>query len=209
MEKLFFILLLFISFHSVSQNQPPVSAELLLGEKRTSMLVTMNRKISGDFKYMNITSTTANYDLDKGRAELVMINSAIYQFHKIFGVSAGLQYHFLKGLVPSVAFHTSYADPVWMFMFIPFLNFRPETNSENVMIVEYKPQLNDSFKLYTHIMGLYNHNVTLKSHDRSFYQLRLGVTYRNFTFGAGANLDYYGAKKINENTYGAFLKIDV
>ena len=40
-------------------------------------------------------------------------------------------------------------------------------------------------------------------------QLRLGLTFRNFTFGAGSNIDYYGPQRVNKNTYGGFLKIDV
>lgn len=203
------LLMLVASLSVFAQNQPPVSAEILLGGERNSLLLTMNRQIAGKFRYMNITSTTAYCDLDKGKAELVMVNSAIYQFHRNFGASAGLQYHFLKGLVPSVALHATYADPVWMFMFVPFLNLQPGRNSENVLVAEYKPQLNDKLKLYTHVMGLYNHSITLNAHDRSFYQLRLGLTFRNLTFGAGSNIDYYGPQRVNKNTYGGFLKIDV
>lgn len=209
MRKLLFFMMLLASMQLFAQNQPPVSAEIILGAERTSFQISMNKPIAGDFRYMNITTGIGYYDLNKGRTELTMINSIIYQFHPNVGISGGLDYHYVSGIVPSAAAHFSYADPVWRFQIIPFLNLRPDVNSENVFVAEYKPQINDKFRLYTHIMGLYNHNLTLNQHDRSFYKFRLGLIYRNFTFGAGSNLDYYGPARRNINIFGGFLKIDV
>ncbi len=75
-------------------------------------------------------------------------------------------------------------------------------------MIEFKPLLTQSMRLYTQIQGLYNHNFTNKNHERSFYNFRLGLKINKITFGAGARLDYYGAKKLNKENYGAFFKYD-
>ena len=211
MKRTMMMLMFLASLQLFAQNKPvpPVAVELLLGHERSTFQVAMSKPLAGQFKYMNITSATGYYDLDKGKTELVMINSVIYQFHGNVGVSAGLDYHFLKGIVPSVGVHFTHGNPVWRVMFVPFINLQPDFNSENVLVLEYKPRLNDTFNLYTSVMGLYNQNMSLGEHDRSFYQIRLGLTHKNFTFGAGSNIDYYGPQRYNENTYGAFLMVNI
>ncbi len=189
--------------------QPPVSVELMFGDKKSTVLMGMNKQIVGPLRYNSITSVASTYDLKKGKPELIMINSFLYQLHPNLGAGAGLQYHFLKGLVPSVSLNASYVNPVWMITVMPFLNLQPERNSENVAIVEFKPQLTDKLRLYTYALALYNHNITLNEHDRSFYYFRLGLTLKQFTIGGAVNMDYYGPIRFQQNNYGAFVKINI
>ncbi len=207
------ILFLFLSLMSIAifsqTSQPPVSFELMIGNKKSAVLMGMNKQIVGPIRYNGIVSASSYYNLKDGKADLVMINSFLYQFHQNFGAGASLQYHFLKGLVPGISLNGSYADPVWLISIMPFLNLRPDVNSENVMIVEFKPQLTDKLKLYTHALALYNHNISLNEHDRSFYYFRLGLTKGIFTLGAAANIDFYGPNVYNENNFGGFIKIDI
>lgn len=202
---------LFTSVAAFSQQrpQPPVSLELMFGNKKSAGLMSMNKQIAGPFRYLNITSVASTYELEKGKPELIMINSFSYQMHKYFGAGAGLQYHFLKGLVPSVSVNASYITSDWGITLLPFINLRPDVNSETALILEYKPQLNENLRLFSRALGLYNHNLTLGEHDRSFYYLRLGLTMKQFSVGAAANLDYYGPKKFNQNNYGGFVLINI
>ena len=206
---LFFLLALPFCVWAQQKPQPPISLEAVFGNNRTNFQLSMNRQIIGNFRYNNITIATAPYDHKKETAELIMVNSFIYQFHRNFGASGGLQYHFKKGLVPNVAFHASYASPEWLLVLTPYLNFLPDRNSETIALVEFKPKLNETFRLYTRAMGLYNHNLTQNAHDRSFYYFRLGLTHRQFTFGAAANFDYYGPKKMYKDNFGGFVKVDI
>ncbi len=213
MKKLFTLvisLMLFsVALFSQIRPQPPVSVEMMFGDKKSAIMMGMNKQIIGPIRYNSITSASSYYSLDTGKPDLVMINTFLYQMHRNFGAGAGLQYHFLKGLVPSVSLNFGYSDSVWMVTVMPFINMRPETNSENVAIVEFKPQLTEKLKLYTHALALYNHNITLGEHDRSFYYFRLGLSMGQFTVGAAVNIDYYGPAKFNENNYGGFVKINI
>lgn len=205
------MLLMFLSFyvHPQQRPQPPVSVELMFGNNKAAALMGMNKQIVGPLRYNNITSVSSPYDNSKGKPELIMLNNILYKLHTSFAAGVGLQYHFLKGLVPSASVNYSYANPVWLVSVTPYLNFMPDMNSENVAMVEFKPPLTDKLKLYTYALGLYNHNITLNAHDRSFYYFRLGVSINQFTVGAAANFDYYGPERFNQNNYGGFVKINI
>lgn len=205
------IVFMFITITLFAQKkpEPPVSVEMMFGNNKAATLMGMNKQVWGPIRYNNITSVSAAYDLKKAKPELIMLNNFLYQFHSNVAAGVGLQYHFLKGLVPSVSVNYSYATPVWLVSVTPYLNFRPDMNSENVAMVEFKPQLTDNLKLYTYALGLYNHNISLSSHDRSFYYFRLGLTKGKFTAGAAANFDYYGPLRNNTNNFGGFVKIAI
>lgn len=46
-------------------------------------------------------------------------------------------------------------------------------------------------------------------HARSYLIARVGLSYREFTFGAGSNIDYYGPARQNENNFGLFLSVQL
>lgn len=210
-KTVFFLLLITISLAGVSQqkNDPPIPVEVMFGNKRTNLRLSFNKPITGKWRFNNITTATADYENTPAETELVTVNSLVYQFHPNIGASGGLQYHFLKGWVPNIAFHTSYVTPTWLLIFVPYLNFLPQYNSETVAIVEYKPPLNNRLRLYTHAQALYNHNVTHNVHDRSFYYFRVGLSINKITFGAAVNFDYYGSQKMKKENFGGFFRIDI
>lgn len=210
MNKIIAILLLAFPLSLFAQTkQEPIPVELLIGNNRTNMQLSMNRNISGKLFYNNITTVYADYKNTRSETELVMVNSLVYRFQKNFGVSGGLQYHFVKGFVPNIAFHASYADPTWLLVFTPYFNVLPQRNSETIGIVEYKPVLAQNIRLYTRAQALYNYNLNYKAHDRSFYYFRLGLAVNKIAFGAAANLDYYGQKRIKKENFGGFFKINL
>lgn len=211
MRKIIFILFALIIFGVSAQQktEPPIPAELMFGNNRMAVQMSVNKSIAGNWRFNNITSATADYKNTRSETELVVVNSLVYQFHPNFGASGGLQYHFLKGLVPNVAFHASYANPTWLLVFTPYLNMLPNRNLESVAIVEYKPVLSDKLRLYTRAQALYNHDVTENFHDRSYYYFRLGLTVQRFTFGAAANLDYYGPQRAHKENFGGFFRVAI
>lgn len=209
-KKLSLLLLSFVAVLQLSAQSkpaPPVSAEILFGAERTSFQLNMNRPIGGNFRYLNITSTTAHYETKDGRPELNMINSLIYQLHPYIGASAGVHYNYNNGVMPGIALHFSNSTPEFRWLFFPFLHMHPSVSSENVALVEYKPLLSENVRLFTMAKGLINYNFDTGNHARSYYQFRLGVTLKSVTFGAASNLDFYGSDFMNKNTFGAFAMV--
>ncbi len=211
MKKLFFVWMLALPLGVFAQTkpQPPIPVELLIGHNRMNVTMSVNKPIIGNWRFNNITSVAADYKNTRSETELVVVNSLVYQLHPYFGASGGLQYHFLKGLVPNVAFHASYADPTWLLVLTPYMNMLPNRNLETVAIAEFKPQLSENLKLFTRAQALYNHDLTENFHDRSYYYFRLGLSVRKFTFGVAANLDYYGPNRAYKDNFGGFLEVGI
>lgn len=192
-----------------SKVQPPIPVELLFGNQRTAMTMAVNRSIAGNVRFLNMTSATAFYDFKPGRTELVAINSVCYQFVPFFGASVGTEYHFLKGFSPNVAMHLSYAKPSVFLMLTPYFNFMPWPNLETVAIAEWKPALQQNWRLLARVQGFYAHDFKKNERERAMCYVRLGATYKKYTVGVGANFDFYRPDMNNLQNYGLFLRADL
>jgi hypothetical protein len=80
-----------------------------------------------------------------------------------------------------------------------------DRNVDGVVLVEYKPRINERWRFYSRLQGMYAHNTEKGTHSRSFATARAGFSFKDFTFGAGTNIDYYGPIKHNENSFGGFI----
>lgn len=219
--KKILLLTLILSFTSIitaqEKPQPPISFETLFGNERVAMTLSMNKSIAGKFRFNSINSTAAYYNYDSsapraniGRTELVSVNSIIYQFHPNFGVSGGTQYHFVKGFIPNVAFHLSYANPTWLFILTPYYNFMPWSNLETIGIVEYKPVLSNNLRLFTRLQGFYSQDFEKNERERAMMYFRLGLTMnKKYTAGFGTNLDYYRPFMDDIYNFGGFVRVDI
>ena len=68
-------------------------------------------------------------------------------------------------------------------------------------------ELEENWRFYSRLQGTYIHAVFADLHARSYLRARAGLTHKEFTFGLGANLEYYGPLKHNQNNFGAFLQV--
>lgn len=215
MKGYFVIILatLAVALTATAQNpEPPIVFETLFGNERINMAVGFNKSIAGKFRYNNISSAAAPYSFSTETArliELVSVNSIIYSFHRNIGVSGGMQYHFRKGLMPSVALHLSHANPTWLFVLTPYYNFMPWANLEVIAIAEYKPQLTGTLRLFTRLQGFYGYDFSKKERERGMCYFRVGVTYKKYTFGLGSNIDFYRQPIPTVYNYGGFIRLDI
>jgi hypothetical protein len=79
------------------------------------------------------------------------------------------------------------------------------SNAEGFVMAEYKPEINENWKIYSRVQGLYAQNLNSGEHARSYLMLRLGLSYKDIRFGLGANWDAYGPEKQSKQNYGVFL----
>ncbi len=187
----------------------PIPFETLFGNERVAMALNINKSIAGKFRYNNVTSTAAYYDYEKGRTELVSVNSIVYQFHKNVGISGGIQYHFVKGFIPTFAVHFSHANPTWFFAITPYYNILPWANLETIAVAEYKPRLSENWRLFTRVQGFYSHDFEKNERERTMLYFRLGATYKKYTAGFGTNIDGYRPQRADIQNYGAFIRINI
>lgn len=203
------ILFFAITVFAQERRELPIVFETLFGNERVAMTLSLNKSIAGKFRYNNITSTSVFYDYTKIPRELVSVNSIIYQFHPNIGVSAGTQYHFVKGFIPTAALHLSYANPTWLFVLTPYYNFMPWANLETIGIVEYKPALSENLRLFTRLQGFYSQDFKENERERAMLYFRLGLTMQKYTVGFGGNLDYYRPEMKDIQNFGGFVRIDI
>ena len=214
LRKFSFISLLFFSFLQIAaqeKREPAIPFETLFGNERVNMALSVNKTIQGKFRYINSTSVAAYYDNKKGATEMVSINSIVFQFHKNFGVSTGMQYHFAKGFMPNLGLHLSYVRPSLLLALTPYYNFMPWDGVETTGVVEFKPLLGENLRLFTRAQGMYGHNLELNDWARGFVNLRLGLSFQRYTIGFGSNLDYYNGPKGSSQVknFGGFVRVDI
>ena len=113
--------------------------------------------------------------------------------------------HFINGFRPTAGLQYVYGSRQWFALILPRFDLRDSYNFETFGLVEYKPPINEKLGLYTRVQGLYVHNSKQNFHERSYLNLRLGLSHSNSVFGLGANFDRYGPFKIFKENYGVFV----
>lgn len=128
-----------------------------------------------------------------------------YSLLRNFSISAGAITDQVDGFRPTAGlqYHVRYHD--LFILFAPRIDLSQGHNGELFGFVEYTPALKGDWKLYSRVQGLYNRNLELDMHAFSYLRFRLGVNYRTFRFGAGANFSTYGPFKVHQDEYGVFL----
>lgn len=211
MKKLI-LLIVFVAINiSVfsQDREPPIVFETLFGAERVNMSLNINKNIAGRFRYNNISSAAVPYIYQKSIVELVSVNSLLFQIQRHIGVSAGIQYHFRKGFIPTFGFHLSYASPTWLLVLTPYCNLMPWANMETVGVIEFKPLIIGSLRLFARLQGLYGYDFSRQERERAMCYFRLGLTYQKYTMGFGGNLDFYRPSMNNIYNYGVFVRLDI
>jgi len=72
-----------------------------------------------------------------------------------------------------------------------------------------RQEISDLWRFFSRLQVLYGFNPRSGDHARSYLVARAGLNYREFTFGVGANIDYYGPVRRNENNIGVFLSVQL
>lgn len=202
-------LLILCLFPLISFAQAPIPAEVMFGDNRTNFLMILNRPVDakGRFHFFNVTVGAADYQNTPSETEIVVNNSLTYALGHNFHATAGAQWHFKLGFVPTVGVEYLKARPDFLLVIFPTFNMLPNRNLETVGILEYKPALSPKTRLYTRLQAMYNQDMTLEAHARSAYSVRAGISIKQFTVGLGSNLDYYGPMKFDKTNHGLFVQV--
>jgi len=185
----------------------PIPMETMFGNEKINYLSIVNFRLGerSRFGYFGVMTLSIPYQNNDGFNELVFSNAITYRLNNKLFVTSGLQYHFLKGIVPYSGFQFLSANPKWLFVISPSIAFLPNTSFQSVFIAEYKPKLSKKLRLYTRFQGIYNFNLENSIHERSLVYLRTGLTLKKTSLGIGFNLDFYGSSKAKHQNLGIFI----
>ena len=190
------------------QHDAPSPVELNIGNNRFGLQFLMNKHFAptSKFSFLSVTSYESTYNNDINNLDFINNSQVAYEIYKGFGIATGLSVNRISGLTPIAGLEYVLANQEILLVLTPTYHLSKSKNIEGLALIEYKPKLSETVKLYSRIQTLYNHNSEENHHERSYIQFRLGVGISNFQFGLATNLDYYGSAKILKENYGVFLR---
>lgn len=201
------LLILLMPIAAIGQ-QPPTPVEAMFGNNRLVVQMTTNKSIgkSGKFGFFNATITQADYKNTASEIDIISSNALTYALSKSLSVTSGVLMHYKLGMVPTAGIKFQKVSPGLMILVFPMLDFKPSLASENLAILEIKPSLGKSWRLYTRSQLLYIHNLNARQHARSGYIFRAGLSHQQFSFGLGHNWDFYGPTRLVKPNTGIFIQ---
>ncbi|MDR6525838.1 hypothetical protein J2787_001208 [Chryseobacterium rhizosphaerae] len=201
--------LLFFSQNNKQAPNPPVVFEALAGNKGIASQMTINKGFQevrglGFFSAANISS---KWNEDRSNDAMIQANIT-FEVIKNFRMLGGMHYTPTTGLRPTAGILYSLSTPEFLLIVNPrFIGFSEKSIAEGMMLLEYKPAINENWKGYSRVQALYSETIKDGAHARSYLMLRLGVSYKPLTFGLGANWDRYGPLKESKQNFGVFAAI--
>jgi len=200
----------FMSFAQEEKSEkilnPPVTIEVLTGDVGIASQMIINKSFRsvprlGFFSVTNISSKW-NETTSKDAMSQANITFEIVKGLRLFG---GMHYTPTTGLRPTSALMYTLNYKSLLLSLGPRIDLSKNSNAEGFVMAEYKPEINENWKIYSRVQGLYAQNLNSGEHARGYLMLRLGLSYKDIRFGLGANWDAYGPEKQSKQNYGIFL----
>ncbi len=185
---------------------PPVTAETMFSNNGVHFQTIINKKLASAPKFGLFALGDILGKWDNSKTDNYMIQGKL-TYRVVKGLDAIGGFHMASGIGarPSLGAMYTYSNPNLIVLFNPNYNIDDVGNVEGFLMGEYKPKISEIWRFYSRVQGLYVHTTDGSLHSRSYARLRLGLSYKEFSFGVSTNFDYYGPGKINENSYGVFI----
>jgi len=186
----------------------PIPVELFFGNNRLVSTVSVNRKFTGSDRFGIIASSTTafSYSNELSDNESMNVLFLSYNINKGFGLLAGFGLNSSWGFRPFAGGSYSYGSKSVVIALSSGFYLTESNNFESKVVLQYTPQIKESWSLYSRFEGLYNQDINTNKHDRGVLYGRLGVNYKSVAFGLAANLDWYGPNKFSRENFGVFVR---
>lgn len=185
---------------------PPVNMEAMAGSRGIFYQMIIAKKFQSIPKLGFFGLTSVNAAWEKEITPDIMSQAHLtYSLFKGLDVTAGFQYSPVYSFRPVASLMYSYASPDFMVVVNPKVDLADDAATETMVLLEYKPKINEKLRFYSRVQGMYGFVPESGTHNRSYILLRAGLSYKEFSFGAGSNFDWYGPFKHNENSIGVFV----
>jgi len=210
-QKIIFYLIFLWSGTSIyAQNSPPVNVEFSLTHKGTITQILFNKKLQSipRLGVFSVTNVITDWQ-ERKPIDIMHQTGATFQIVQGLNFVAGYHYTEVTGLRGSASLMYSHFSKNHILVLVPRIDLTKDTNYEIFGSFQFTPKLKDEWKWYGRVQGLYVLAVQKNIHQRSYMMVRMGLSYREFSFGAAADFDYFGPTKENMNNYGVFVAADL
>ncbi|KMQ69114.1 hypothetical protein ACM39_03105 [Chryseobacterium sp. FH2] len=186
----------------------PVIFEVLSGDKGAALQLNINKTFKDipKLSFFSVSNISSKWNEKNAKDAMSQFNLA-YEFTTGFRILGGVHYTPSTGLRPSVSILYSYIAENITVIVAPRIDLSDNSNLEGFGMIEYRPKLNEKWKVYSRLQGLYAQSVRDGAHARSYVMIRMGLNYSDYSFGFGANFDKYGQDKITKNNFGIFAAV--
>ena len=167
------------------------------------MIIDKKFKSVPKLGFFSVTSLMGEWN-DDSINDYMTQGSLTYEIAKGLKLAGGFHITPVKGMRPIAGLIYTKANRTWLFVANSRIDFSNDTSIEGLVLVEYKPEINKDWNFYSRLQALYEHSTAIGKQTRSYLMARAGISYKEFTFGLGTNIDYYGPAKHNENSFGVF-----
>lgn len=188
-----------------------VSVEEMVGDKRQFLQIILNKVFVEKKKIglLSISSYTADNKDNISNNEYQNTTLIYHHLFKGISINSGASFNFLEGMKNFVGLQYMHQSKTLSILYLPNYYFVKSHKISNTVLIEYRPEINKNWSVYTRLQLLYNHNLENGNHFRSYAYSRLGLTYKYLSFGLAQNFDRYGTDKNTKNNYGIFLKLSL
>jgi len=185
----------------------PIPIEALFTTEAVNLQMTVNKELFAQsrWRFFSAVNLLNTYDNTKAKNETMVLATVSYELFKGISIHAGMWTNNIIGTRPTIGLSHTLVGKDFVLINMPRVDLIENHNIENVLIFEYFPSITENLRFYGKVQGLYNYDLENKAHDRSYIDLRVGVTYKKLRIGLGANLDFYGPKATYKQNIGVFV----
>ena len=202
-----------ISFFWFGALKAQNAAEVFANEENISHEIWLSGFLqdSSKFSFFNYTRFKVDYNDSKSN-QFLSYSTLNYELGKGFGIASG-GYITNQGFAPVVALSYFYQDDTWQFNVFPSYVFGNNETIEIFLFAQYRSKLTNKFRLFSQL--IINTNFTFDQHNFSEQNLRIGLDYRSFKFGIGADLTqvptfenegFHSQKTVLNHNIGLFIR---
>ncbi len=206
----FLIALLFVFPVKAQHGNPPINLETLFANEGMNVTMTFNKNLQSfpDIGFYNISSITTDWETST-LIDLMLQGGITYRLMNGINVFGGYHYVPVNGVHGSAGLQFTWAMNDLFVAITPRFDLYKNHAAELFLMTTYTPNIKNDLNFYSRFQGLYAALTKDGSHERSYAWFRVGMSYKDITFGLGANLDYYGPMETNINNFGVFTAFNL
>ena len=202
--------LLIIGFLNPLQAQF-TQVELFSGLDKTDFTVFSSYSINrGQTLSLNILAFFQKFKQENKAFDEVGVQPTLFwNLNKNFAIGPSIYYNSFAGFSERLSLKYAVKNSRLLLVLIPTVAYSYQINTsyaEMFLQIQYNKPLNDHISI-----GLNSQFLTIwdafKTHSRSYQQWRIGISCNDFQVGIGLDIDQYGLKPLNKNSFGLYYRL--
>ena len=178
------------------------SLEVLAGDKATTTDLKVSTRFSEDFSLFARNRIENPYQKASVPLTLIDLN---YDLNKNLSVFTEGLFTQKDGSIGRLGWSYNNKIGKFNFLYLNIFDLKDKPSVDLHPIVSYSYRLNDRWNAFTQLEVLSNLDLQKGNHNFTSERARLGLEYKGFKFGIGADLKQTGNKFKQVHNYGGFI----